>query len=383
MRVFAQTIALGLDPTIFRYDPNDVLVPKRTQQVNFPEAINLDDCRKDIRIRIPVTMTGFNDPSLTVQAWASTSGNDCTVLAARQNATRTCWRVTPNDIPRFAIQNIDIRAQDIIGGSKTTNGEYFAGKPDICGTIDITKFAVTFMFLKNNGSEVVSSVVYNVDVDTIGPDKLVGLEVTPGDTRISVKWAAFGSAEGGTTSAQNVNIYYAAAVPRTVTIDASSTPICEDASTDLDAGAIADASCQTINTGGGTATLACTAPGFNTGGLPPESTIPKITVGIGSSQGLIEGLENGTSYAVTVAATDPYLNAGKVDDPICATPEVLDDFFETYRNAGGQAGGGLCTLNPATWPGEASAGLICATFAATSIVMRRRRNARKQKGISA
>ena len=38
----------------------------------------------------------------------------------------------------------------------------------------------------------------------------------------------------------------------------------------------------------------------------------------------IDGLQNGTSYAVAVGATDPYLNVGELSPLQCATPVLLD-----------------------------------------------------------
>jgi MYXO-CTERM domain-containing protein len=78
-------------------------------------------------------------------------------------------------------------------------------------------------------------------------------------------------------------------------------------------------------------------------------------------------LQNGVSYDLAVRATDTYFNTSAISAPIAATPVQIDDFYNRYRNAGGQAaGGGGCAAG-----GEAGllGGLVLLAFAA----VRRRR----------
>jgi hypothetical protein len=58
----------------------------------------------------------------------------------------------------------------------------------------------------------------------------------------------------------------------------------------------------------------------------------------------ISGLTNGTNYAVAVAASDRHGNSGALSTVVCATPKQTDDFYTLYRNAGGTAGGGWCSI---------------------------------------
>ena len=51
-------------------------------------------------------------------------------------------------------------------------------------------------------------------------------------------------------------------------------------------------------------------------------------------------LVNGTHYAVAVAGTDAYGNVGKLSTVICEFPEQTSDFWNAYKNAGGESGGG-------------------------------------------
>jgi hypothetical protein len=93
------------------------------------------------------------------------------------------------------------------------------------------------------------------------------------------------------------------------------------------------------------------------------------------------GLENGIRYAVAIAPYDKVGNVGKLSTLDCATPEDVNDFFDLYREAGGKAGGGFCSVDG---PGSAAPrGVFAAAAAAVSGLMlgirrlvRRRRPAR-------
>jgi hypothetical protein len=81
------------------------------------------------------------------------------------------------------------------------------------------------------------------------------------------------------------------------------------------------------------------------------------------------GLENGTSYAVALVAQDKLGNIGKLSEVSCAVPKEVTGFFEAYRAAGGQGGGGFCSFAPARHGVPALLGLALAGLA----LLRRRR----------
>lgn len=58
-------------------------------------------------------------------------------------------------------------------------------------------------------------------------------------------------------------------------------------------------------------------------------------------------LTNGVWYAVAVAAEDKIGNVGVLSNISCAQPQEVTGYFEAYRAAGGQAGGGFCSFAPA------------------------------------
>jgi hypothetical protein len=64
-----------------------------------------------------------------------------------------------------------------------------------------------------------------------------------------------------------------------------------------------------------------------------------------SSRANATGLVNMVPYNVSVASTDTYRNVGVISAPACAIPQPVTGFFEAYRNAGGEGGGGFCSFS--------------------------------------
>jgi hypothetical protein len=60
-----------------------------------------------------------------------------------------------------------------------------------------------------------------------------------------------------------------------------------------------------------------------------------------------DSLVNGTNYAVAVAAEDNLGNLGVLSAVACGVPQEVTGYFEAYRAAGGEAGGGFCSFAPA------------------------------------
>lgn len=92
--------------------------------------------------------------------------------------------------------------------------------------------------------------------------------------------------------------------------------------------------------------------------------------GISASSGTATGLTNGIQYTVAVVGVDGVFNPGPFSGQVCATPQEVTDFFELYRQAGGKAGGGFCSL---ARPGRGPRGTAFALGGlAVALVLRRR-----------
>ena len=165
---------------------------------------------------------------------------------------------------------------------------------------------------------------------------------------------------------------FGSASTKTVCDDASSTATTTDDGGDgsSDGSTAIDASCHTETVPAGL----CAADGFGTdsaGNITVDATkLANTSAGAVGSGAVVSGLSNNTSYAVAVGATDSFLNVGGVSSLQCAAPELLDDFFETYRRAGGQAGG--CAATSAEAP-MGSATFLGAVFGMVLVALRRNR----------
>jgi hypothetical protein len=81
-------------------------------------------------------------------------------------------------------------------------------------------------------------------------------------------------------------------------------------------------------------------------------------------------LENNFPWSVAVAAEDSVNNIGILSNLGCAVPRDIRGFYQAYREAGGEAGGGYCSFSPAK-QGSLAFALLCAA-GAVSFVRRRR-----------
>lgn len=84
-------------------------------------------------------------------------------------------------------------------------------------------------------------------------------------------------------------------------------------------------------------------------------------------------LENGVKYTVAVAAVDNFNNRGPLTDPQCKTPQLVTDFYEAYRQAGGKGGGGFCAIGA----GRSTGFVAILAFGAVALFARRRARSRK------
>jgi hypothetical protein len=126
--------------------------------------------------------------------------------------------------------------------------------------------------------------------------------------------------------------------------------------------------------GGGT-TVTEGAGGLST--IPDSNRVNKNNPTISDKsvgQYTITGLTDGVEYTVVVAAVDAYGNTGPPSAEVCDKPAPVQDFWQTYRNDGGGAGG-FCALESVGVGGSSLAG-AGAVVAAAAYARRRRRGRR-------
>jgi hypothetical protein len=75
-------------------------------------------------------------------------------------------------------------------------------------------------------------------------------------------------------------------------------------------------------------------------------------------------------YVVAIATEDNVNNVGVLSELGCNIPKDTTGFYEAYREAGGEAGGGFCSFSPAR-NGAAALGL--GLLVGACALLRRRR----------
>lgn len=394
------TITVVNETTPPRLDKDGNQIGKRRQELT-PEAVNFQDCVEDQRIRFTLQMAGFIADAI-IQVWAGNSGVDCGVATNRAGGTQQCWQVSEN-IPLQTLVNVDIPVRRIMSGAPPLTPAAPDVSSNICGKVNLTTIGVQFLyFAPGQTTTPASKKDVSITVDTVGPRPPTGLRTTPGNQRLFVTWENI-SGEGGVTALTAVRAYCAPATaiaPVTTTVDASCTLVPREAglvdAADPDAGFV-DAGFDEVCDGGGTTTTEgkeCTAPEFTgtasgEGGttdiIPDQAFNTKYLCGENpSATGTTtkaeniggQPLENGKSYAVAVAATDRFGNVGVLSDVLCETPEETTDFWEGYRGAGGEAGGGYCTTSSVGLPAGSIAGLVLACAVVVSSLRRRMKGPR-------
>ncbi|WP_437915719.1 hypothetical protein WME73_11575 [Sorangium sp. So ce302] len=128
-------------------------------------------------------------------------------------------------------------------------------------------------------------------------------------------------------------------------------------------------------TGGGSA--GCQSSLLVSGEIP-DAKYQCGSVGRASRGEATENIVNGRSYAVGVAAYDQVGNAGPLSAISCATATDVDGFFEQYRDAGGQAGGGFCSIEGPVGAGRWAAAPLAAVAAGAALGLLRRSRRRRR-----
>ncbi len=353
----AQTATISLKTSLPRYE-SDGTTPVKKRQVN-PEVINFSDCFDDQLIDLTVTTSGANPAADTLQVWAGTQ--DCKPVAARSGTTQQCWRVAGN-LPLSATTNVKIPVRTLV--RRNTSGDSvgdYSKDPSVCNDISLTTYSLFLLWLRGAGTEPVGTGdQVDIQVKTVRPGALTGVQVLPGNTRLIVTWASTG--EAGAVDQAGVRVYCDPQISLS-SADTKEETVCPDASTDASDGsgdasdldASVDSGCftRTVSvpgTGGacGSQNLVSKTSDGGTPALPDKKYVCAELGGGTSTRAVVETFDgkplvNETKYAVALAATDSFGNVGSLGTPTCASPGETSDFWQLYRNSGGQAGG--CALD--------------------------------------
>jgi hypothetical protein len=415
---------------------NNVGFGPSTRSTNLnPLGINYSDCVQDMILRFDVVVSGF-DGSESLQVWATKSG-DCLTTGERGigSAAATCWLVDQGFsglvIGTSTMKTFDIRVQDIVGLENSplpAGANYIRQGASACtAQTSFVGVPMDLFFLPLGTDQNVKGTPYKYHIpsaDLVGPPAPAGVSIADGDTLFVVNWMP--NVDSDTTGYD----IFIDPIPGQEDASASSVAVpmlyCPDTGAPLpeaggdgsiddsgDAGASGaamtndasstDAACFYITVGGAPAVSStCNDPALaggivqdsgtttddagnvisGSGGIStiqPQYLVPGaagLTVsGKAAGNYTIGGLRNGTVYNVAVSAVDTSGNVGPPSPQSCDYPAPVNDFWNLYRQGGGQAGGSLCALEAIGAPVPSVAGI--ALFAATSTLMLRRRRKRR------
>jgi len=162
----AQEISIANEASLPRVDASGSLLEKRSIALD-PERVSDSDCVDDQRIRFTLILSDYA-VNATVQAWASSSGQDCSQATNRSGSTAQCWRLVDGVIPLMPQQNVDIPVRRIMSGA----GSFSPTAPDatvnVCGKVGLSSISVEFLYFDpGNVSAAAVNHTVAVTIDTI------------------------------------------------------------------------------------------------------------------------------------------------------------------------------------------------------------------------
>ena len=295
------------DPTQDDYDPEDGQGQRTYLQFNI--SLNNVDNNDELEI------------------WASRSAN-CRDQDERQGGGN-CRRVYRTDspsgltwearvYPRMVIARNDVVDYQAADTFQVGTGTLAYPDVSVCDTAFEDQFI--FYVLLKQGDDIVSSATWeDTRIDTAAPPPPDRLTARAGQQNIFLEW----------------DIPTAEEQPDTDGFAFYCVP----------AGAPTD---EPLGAGGAsTGNPACPQSTLLAGELPSDEAESVARCGSvrgkGARSGQVGGVDDGTTYAVAIAATDLIQNRGRLSEIQCATPQEVTTFFDRYQEAGGKGGGGLCS----------------------------------------
>jgi len=295
-------------------------------------AINYADCVDEDEIEFSLSLASRG--SYALEAWA---GSACDTESNRTNSSSTlCWKVysaVPNT--NYPVLKIPVRSilygRTLASGSSsstsdagTTNSE--VGVPDACHdkTASASAQTITLYFMFVDGGETAQGTIsqWVASYKLVAPPPPDHVSAGVGENLLIVDFS-YDDANSDTT----INGYRFFCDPPP--------------------GAAAEDGGLISEDGGGTLP-GCTVSNRLVPGTRVSDELQQYRCGEASStaaSGMATGLVNYVAYNVAVAATDTFENVGELSPLGCQVPQPVTGFFEAYRQAGGQAGGGFCSFS--------------------------------------
>jgi hypothetical protein len=329
----AQSTTLGT--RVYRSTP---VSDAREGTLNKAECVRNDSFTFDVTPTAPSSLGNYQ-----LEVW---KGSGCADKGARITAP-TC-RLLARANPSANSNSIEVSAQDIVARDPgkippaATEEDCTSGVPE--------PSTVTLYFLLVDSADDVPTggtwAEYPLKFDMVAPDAPDSVSAGVGENTLVVSWEQ-------PDDATDIGGYRFYCDPPPAGADVG------------EGGATGSAGAT------GTPSGECGSSILTAGSDPPAGYECGDTSGT-STNGEAEGLENGLSYAVAVATFDNYDNVGVLSEVACGTPAPVTGFFEAYRAAGGEAGGGYCAMHA----GKSRTAAALFALALLGLVLRKRRSVR-------
>lgn len=304
--------------------PNPVWVMRPdTDELN--NVVNRKDClTADVAITFNLTLSNVTQDKV-LQVW---SGSDCAIKTNRDQNT-SCVKVVDKSATSGVVS---IAVKDMLQKPGVPASGVGTGTEQTCddagGSSVATKRLLWFLVLDPAAlTNAVDQLSWEFSFDMVPPNAPGGATAGPGEQSIVVTF----DPPADSSDLRSYRVY------------------CSD------------------DTGG------CTSETLIAGQDPPAgmtecgSVNSKLATSVTAT-----GLENGKSYAVAVTSEDAVGNTSPLSNVTCGIPQEVTGFYEAYRAAGGEAGGGFfaCSLAPAR---RGAYGALAALALAAAALWRRRR----------
>jgi hypothetical protein len=296
-------------------------------------------------IELSVSLRDTSASRHTVEVWASQTA-DCLDDDERRSDGGACHLVAEPVKANELVKQLRVYPRELIlekGLDDINNPDEYPAAEE-CDDDEKEEPLILWVLLRE-GDDIISSVTWeDSSIDTLAPLPPNSLDAGAGDEHLFLEWEIEDTDEDEDTYGF---IYYC--VPVGTAGDGVGNGGAGGAGTGAD----------------------CPQDVLIDGQLPgDDATAFKCgeATGRGSRDGQTKKLVNGTYYAVAVAATDLVRNQGRLSPISCSTPQEVITFFEEYKNAGGQGGGGFCGFS-----GSNKANSLFLLLAACALWLYRRR----------
>lgn len=365
---FAQSITVS--PTVYRLNAQGQTFDRGLAAPN-TYGINYADCVEDVSFRFNVTATG---PGSAFYAFISQKGVNCGDSANRATQTAKCWPVMADAIPFKNLQDLTFRVRDLLSqASPNINPKvqtFTSGTDEVCqgkgfqtGRLELE---LQFFFL--NGDSIAGQKgAITIPVDIKGPPKPTITSIGGGEGRLYIGFTA-----GSDQDTQGYTLFCnpppGKEDPGQELLPVGAAAVCPGTAFPNATPIAAGTSQSGDNPDAGTS--AATSEGVV---LSSEYECGRIE-GSTATEAVVTGLKIGYPYWIAMAARDGFKNNGAASDASCGVPVPVTDFWDLYKGAGGQAGGGYCALERVGGrTGAGALGLALAGVASLAVARRRRR----------